>query len=109
MPHANIAGLRCFNHGTREAVAQCLQCARYYCRECVTEHGTRVLCATCLERTAVETAPRPRAITVAWRVAQLLMAFCVVWFVAYAMGRGLLWLPSEFHENLVWDQELFPE
>ena len=108
-PHTHIAGLRCFNHGNREAVAQCLQCSRYYCRECVTEHGTRVLCATCLEAAAVTPLPRQHAVTVAWRGAQLVAALCLVWFIAYSVGRGLLWLPSEFHENLIWESEWFPD
>ncbi len=105
----NIAGLRCFNHGGREAVAQCLECSRYFCRECVTAHGARVLCASCLGSAAVSSAPRRRAMTAAWRSTQLIMGFLVVWLVVYAVGRGLLWLPSEFHEHMIWEREWFPE
>ena len=36
---------RCFNHMLREAVACCPECRRYFCRECVTEHEDKVLCA----------------------------------------------------------------
>ena len=39
---------RCFNHMLREAVACCPECRRYFCRECVTEHEDKVLCAACL-------------------------------------------------------------
>ncbi len=108
IPNPTIAGLRCFNHGGREAVAQCLECTRYYCRECVTAHGGRVLCADCLGHTAVNAAPRKPVITMAWRGLQLVTGFVVVWMVVYMTGRGLLWLPSEFHEHLIWENEWFP-
>ncbi len=39
---------RCWNHEAREAVCRCPECGRSYCRECVTEHQARLLCATCL-------------------------------------------------------------
>jgi len=108
-PTPTISGLRCFNHGGREAVAQCLECSRYYCRECVTAHGARVLCASCLGSTAVTSAPRRRMITTAWRAMQLATGFVFVWLLVYAVGRGLLWLPSEFHEHMIWENEWFPE
>ena len=38
----------CWNHESREAVCKCLNCGRSYCRECVTEHQGRLLCASCL-------------------------------------------------------------
>ena len=38
----------CWNHESREAVCKCLNCNRSYCRECVTEHEGRLLCASCL-------------------------------------------------------------
>lgn len=107
--NADISELRCFNHGAREAVAQCLACSRYFCRECVTAHGARVLCANCLGSAAVSSAPRRRAITALWRTTQLLTGFFVIWFIAYTVGRGLLWLPSEFHEHMIWENDWFPE
>jgi len=109
MPSPTIAGLRCFNHGNREAVARCLECSRYYCRECVTAHGARVLCASCLSSTTVSSAPRRRAITAAWRAFQLTTGFLIIWVIAYMVGRGLLWLPSEFHEHMIWENDWFPQ
>src|SRR6185295_18397917 len=38
----------CWNHETREAVCRCPECGRSYCRECITEHAARLLCAACL-------------------------------------------------------------
>jgi hypothetical protein len=43
---------RCWNHEGREAVCRCPECGRPFCRECVTEHAQRLLCAACLERAA---------------------------------------------------------
>lgn len=43
----DIVQQRCFNHGSREAAARCPECRRHFCRECVTEHEDRLLCASC--------------------------------------------------------------
>lgn len=43
---------RCWNHETREAVCLCLECGRSFCRECVSEHEGRLLCAACLRNKA---------------------------------------------------------
>jgi len=43
---------RCWNHELREAVCRCPACGRHFCRECVTEHESRLLCAACLQAIA---------------------------------------------------------
>ena len=43
---------RCFNHAHREAAARCPECTHFYCRECITEHDDRVICAACLRKLA---------------------------------------------------------
>ena len=50
---------RCWNHEAREAVCLCPQCGRSFCRECVSEHDFRLLCAACLRQVA--RAARPQA------------------------------------------------
>jgi hypothetical protein len=45
-----LANERCLNHETREAVCRCPECRNFFCRECVSEHGTRLLCAICIAR-----------------------------------------------------------
>ena len=94
---------RCFNHATREAVARCPECRRFFCRECVTEHGNRVLCSGCLARLAAGVAPR-RGSGWAW-LAHLVPAFIgcgltVLFF--YAFGRFLLHMPASYHEGTLW-------
>src|SRR6266576_2922250 len=47
----------CWNHEAREAVCRCPGCARPFCRECVTEHEARLLCAQCLRKAILAAAP----------------------------------------------------
>ena len=49
---SNLTFQRCFNHAAREAVARCPACGHYFCRECITEHDDRVICAACLRKLA---------------------------------------------------------
>ena len=89
---------RCFNHGQREAVARCPSCRRHYCRECVTEHDHKLLCASCIEalastQSATERRPWPIIPTL-----QLFVALFVLWISFYGVGRALLLVPSQFHQ-----------
>jgi len=56
----DLAYQRCLNHTFREAVARCPECGHYFCRECITEHEDRVVCASCL-RKLVESSAGGRA------------------------------------------------
>lgn len=97
---SGISHLRCFNHADREAVARCPQCSRTFCRECITEHEERVICARCLA--ALVSSPRSklshlgRLLGGAW----CLMSFTVLWAVLYYLGKILLRIPANFHETL---------
>ncbi|MCF7853653.1 MAG: rhomboid family protein [Candidatus Pacebacteria bacterium] len=93
---------RCFNHAAREAVARCPECGRFFCRECITEHGDRVLCATCLARFTEETAKSSGSFQFLMAVIQLLSAVLILWFVFYYAGQILLRIPSAFHEGTLW-------
>ncbi len=62
----DLSGKRCFNHAGREAAARCPGCRRFYCRECVTEHDGRVLCAECLRRRAHDARAGGRLGRVVW-------------------------------------------
>lgn len=83
-------------------MARCPQCQRFFCRECVTEHDDRVICASCLAKIAAaakETRSRFRAVsTLLGCVAGVLLA----WIVFYGIGQALLAMPSSFHEGTVW-------
>ena len=93
---------RCANHADREAAARCLECGRFFCRECVTEHRGRLLCAACLGRTARP--PLRRRLHLAWvgRAAALVAAFFFAWVFFYSLGRNLARIPVAVHEGTVW-------
>ena len=93
---------RCFNHAAREAVACCPECRRFFCRECVTEHDHRLLCAACLKKSAaLPLAQRPGFLD-ALRAAQLIASVLLAWLFFYCVGQTLLRLPNSFHDGTVW-------
>lgn len=99
----DITQSRCFHHAGREAVARCPQCARTFCRECITEHEGRVICAGCLQQL---TAPEGRgARRFRWMGRALGVATCLLlaWLFFYGIGRALLAVPESFHEGTVWE------
>ena len=98
----DVVTQKCFNHRHREAAARCPQCERYFCRECVTEHDDRVICAGCLRKIAAprrRVAPRLAGLLAVLRLAAGIM---VLWLFFYYIGQGLLRLPSSFHEGTLW-------
>ena len=93
---------RCFNHLLREAVARCPECRQYYCRECVTEHDDRLICASCLKKNAAAESKPRHGWRVLARAALFVAGFLSVWLFFYAVGETLLSLPTSFHEMTVW-------
>jgi hypothetical protein len=90
---------RCVVHAEREAAARCPACRQFYCRECVTEHEGRQLCAGCLRKRTV--VPERKG----WRFARLLLpihltlGLGLTWMVFYFLGWILLQTPTEWHEG----------
>jgi hypothetical protein len=90
---------RCFHHPVREAVARCPDCHRHFCRECVAEHGERLLCAGCLaKRIAPERSRDFRAWKAAWRGLQIAAMVLLLWFIFFLVGRLLGSLPAATHD-----------
>ena len=98
----DLAYQRCLNHAAREAVARCPHCGQFFCRECITEHDDRVICAACLKRLARVPLLRRRGLAGAFRFVQCLAGVVMVWFFFYLIGEGLLSLPASFHEGTLW-------
>ncbi len=99
---ASLVQEKCFNHRTREAVARCPRCGRFFCRECVTEHDGQVVCAVCL-RLMVPGGERRRARRRAGRLAAAgALGVVVAWLSFHAVGRLLMLLPESFHEGTLW-------
>ena len=98
----NLTYQRCSNHATREAVARCPSCGQTFCRECITEHDDRVICAACLRKLARVPLLKRRGFAIALHLGQCLMGVFVCWFFFYTIGEILLSLPSSFHEATLW-------
>jgi len=99
---SSLTHQRCLNHATREAVARCPECRQFFCRECITEHDDRVICAACLKKLArVPLLQRP-AFAGLLRVGQCALGVFLAWFFFQLVAERLLKLPSEFHEGTLW-------
>jgi hypothetical protein len=94
---------RCFNHMLREAVARCPECRRYFCRECVTEHEDKVLCAACLGTLIDADGTGLGRFGGLFRIANFLLGGMLLWIFFYYLGQILLSLPSSFHEGTLWE------
>lgn len=93
---------RCFNHSGREAVARCPECQRFFCRECVTEHDSRVVCAQCLKKLTGGGQQRTARFAVVALAAKSLAGFLFLWLFFYGLGRTLISIPADFHEGTLW-------
>jgi len=93
---------RCFNHFQREAVARCVECRQFFCRECVTEHDDRILCASCLKKLLQPALTSRRWFVGILRLAQGLAGVLLLWLVFYLLGVTLLDIPTSFHEGTLW-------
>jgi hypothetical protein len=93
---------RCFNHATREAVARCLECGRYFCRECVTEHDDRLVCAACLRKTVKQPLTRRGGLVAVWRGLLCCAGAALIWLFFHITALLLMKISSEFHEGTLW-------
>lgn len=98
----NLAAQRCFNHARREAVARCPECGRFFCRECITEHNDRVVCAACLKQLVRVPLTKRRGFVGAVRLIQCAFGLLIVWFFFFMIGSSLERLPSAFHAETLW-------
>jgi hypothetical protein len=97
----DLAAERCRNHADREAAARCPECRRHFCRECVTEHEGRMICAGCIAQLLALPAAAPRShLSGPWRTAamrglRLVAGLFVAWSSFYLFGQALtLWTDS---------------
>ena len=100
-----LAAQRCLHHATREAVARCPECGHFFCRECITEHEERVICASCLKKIAHAARQPARRRVSLWPVLQGAGGLLLAWVIFYAFGRMLLALPDSFHDGTMWQMD----
>lgn len=92
----------CLNHSAREAVAQCPQCHHFFCRECITEHEDRILCAACLREVSRNTGKRRKPFRLLARAGLSLGGLFTAALFFYWMGQILLLIPTSFHDGTLW-------
>lgn len=97
-----LARQRCFIHLEREAVARCPECSHFYCRECITEHDDRVICAACLRKLAAAEAKPKKTRLNFWPVLQIGGGLFVSWMIFYLIGQMLVSIPEEYHNEEMW-------
>jgi hypothetical protein len=97
----DLAVRKCFHHPQREAAARCPGCGRFFCRECITEHQGRVLCAACLAELQVREQRRGRRFPALISLLQGLAGLWLAWLFFDLLARMLLRIPADFHENAV--------
>ena len=102
MPMPDITQQRCHNHLPREAVARCPACGRFFCRECITEHEDKVLCAACLRRLTGPSGEALNRFGGFLRLGNFLLGIFILYLIFYYFGQILLNLPSDFHEGTLW-------
>jgi hypothetical protein len=93
---------RCLNHPQREASARCPSCRQYYCRECITEHDDRVLCASCLAKLTLKKSIRRAHWSWIPRIVLALVAAGVVFMALLLIGDLFLSIPAQFHSAGGW-------
>lgn len=99
-----LAQQTCANHAGREAAARCPECGEYCCRECVTEHDGRVICAACLKRLARDAQKRRPGLSALRQISTALLGLVTASLFFYWTGRILLRIPAEYHDGTVWTE-----
>jgi hypothetical protein len=92
---------RCWNHEAREAVCRCPQCGRSFCRECVTEHESRLLCAACLRNVAQAAAARRVRLRRLAAAGLALGGVALAWAIFFGAAEGLVTV-TERSERMAW-------
>lgn len=105
----DLAQQRCLTHAAREAAARCPGCGQFFCRECVTEHDDRLLCAGCLKQLVQPALTQRWRLAGAARAGQCLLGFVVAWLCFYGLGRALAAMKTSFHEGTVWQLNPYEE
>lgn len=99
-----LAQQRCFIHDVREAVARCPVCRHSFCRECITEHEGRVVCAACLKQLH-GTRSRSRRTLLRFAAGALpIVGLLLAWLVFYGTGRLLIMIPAAVHDGTAWSK-----
>ncbi len=96
----------CFHHASREPVARCPECGRYFCRECVSDHDGRLLCSDCLlALTKQQEEQQQTLIKKLLPPLQLVFGLLGAWLAFYLLATGLLSIPATIHDGAIWHEQ----
>jgi hypothetical protein len=90
---------RCWNHESREAVCRCPECGRSFCRECVTEHDARLLCASCLLAGARKLPARKPGVRRMVPAVMLVAGIVLAWLVFFGAGAAFNLFASRLEQS----------
>jgi len=96
-PARDLTRRRCRHHPSRVAAALCPGCGRFYCRECISEHRERVLCAECLRDEGTPQSVRHKPFATARTALRVASGVLCAWLFFYLLGQVLLRLPDAVH------------
>jgi hypothetical protein len=103
-----LALQKCWNHTDREAVGRCPECTRFFCRECVVEHESRIVCSACLSRILSAAAPKksPFSFAPLLRATMTVAGFILAWLTFFWVGRALIEIPHDTHAMKLWQRQM---
>ena len=78
------------------------QCRHYFCRECVTEHDDRLLCAVCLRKASQKTGARRHPFRALARAVFALGGLLTATLFFYFVAQALLLIPAAWHDGTLW-------
>lgn len=97
-----LAQQSCLNHTLREAVARCPECKFFFCRECITEHDDRVICAGCLKKLTKVSGSKTNRLFLVKQAVFCLTGILTAWLFFYWAAQGLISIPTAFHDGTIW-------
>lgn len=103
----------CGTHPDRAASFRCKSCGAFFCAECVTEHGRRYFCASCLRDGAKGEKDGPErsgkrggaipVLPLLGALVQAAVALILVWLAFHFAAQFLVSLPDRFHDGTIWE------
>lgn len=100
----SVKNSQCLLHPDREAVAICLSCNHYFCRECVTEHRGKVLCKPCLSKKKEKSVKKKKLPLLIRSALAILVGLFLCYILFYSLGYTLSVIPDKFHQGTYFEQ-----
>jgi len=87
----NVVQQHCWNHAQRGAVCHCPACHRPFCRECVSEHDSKLLCAICIKASvSAADGARARRMAPLWMATMAVASTLLAWAIFFSLGQIIM-------------------